>query len=408
MRKKQRLNPEAPIRSAAHHRLARFLRLLSHFDRAPWANITFSINETIMHRLIASHIHLICGAEASDKRERAELFSMINPHLVLEGSQHVVWVTNRQQGKTSTMGKFCATLACCSESGGQLINIYSTSLDRAIELMKSSRAYIDYLMSPSGAHPEWANLRYVKNSFNAYSLQNGPNAPINQVVSKPKNVDSCRGDAPKCAMFDEIAFMQENFWYKFAFPLLQVSERVCTCCTTPPAPNSFFETFIENVRARNAKNDMFFKLINHSLSCKQCIEIGQAAQCTHNLHFIPPWKSIQRFTQLRVLVPTRQQKNFEKEVFGVLADAEGGYFPKRLVNAFIGRARHNKRFVAPSPPACYVSIDPAGHQVSEMALCAHILCPSTGMTVIVGLASINVSQCEMLHIQALTKVFLKR
>ena len=118
---------------------------------------------------------------------------------------------------------------------------------------------------------------------------------------------------------------------------------------------------------------MFFKLINHSLSCKQCIDVGQASQCTHNLHYIPPWKSIQRFTQLRNLVPVRQQKNFEKEVFGVLNDGEHGYFPKRLVEAFIGRARHNKKFLSDVPPACFVSIDPAGHQISEMALIAHII-----------------------------------
>ena len=86
----------------------------------------------------------------------------------------------------------------------------------------------------------------------------------------------------------EIGFIQENFWYKFALPLLQVTQRVATCTTTPPPAESFFAVFTENVRKRNEVGDNFFYLENHSLACPRCIEMMEADKCCHNLHYIPP------------------------------------------------------------------------------------------------------------------------
>lgn len=53
------------------------------------------------------------------------------------------------------------------------------------------------------------------------SVFNGLNA-INTCVARPKRVESCRGDAPAAAFFDEAAFMEEDFFNRFARPLLMV------------------------------------------------------------------------------------------------------------------------------------------------------------------------------------------
>ena len=45
----------------------------------------------------------------------------------------------RPQGKTSTLSRFTAALAHCSCAGGQLLCIYSVSLDRAQEVLKVGR-----------------------------------------------------------------------------------------------------------------------------------------------------------------------------------------------------------------------------------------------------------------------------
>ena len=132
--------------SVGFTRLAKFLRLLRHLGTAPWANKQFAVNETILRRLTASHLHLIVGKDAFASDERADFFRMINPRSTLNGAENLVWITNRQQGKTSTLSKFLAALAISSPCGGTLACVYSTSLDRAQELTKATKQYIYWMM----------------------------------------------------------------------------------------------------------------------------------------------------------------------------------------------------------------------------------------------------------------------
>jgi hypothetical protein len=394
--------------SVAEARLRRFLRLVEHLDKAPWASIVFNINDLMIRRMTASHLHLIVGKEHFSANNRSKLYHLIAPSLKLDGVKNIAWVTNRQQGKTSTVGKFIAALSIASPVGGQLINVYSTSLDRANELTKAAKQYVDWMMTTEGQHPEWTSLRYTKNTYQQYTIQAADGAARNSVVSKPKNPDSCRGDAPSAAFFDEIGFMTSDFWYKFALPLLQVTDRIATCTTTPPPLDSFFAIFITQIIARNKKNDYWFALYNHSLACEQCIEMMEADKCCHNLHFIPPWKCMLQFTNLRNLMPKNQIKNFQKEVYGVLDSQQHFYFPKKLLAAVQARARHGPSFVCSKIPLLWVAIDPAGHGVSEMGMVATIVSPDTAMTVIVGASSMNVGQCEVTQIQALVRAFVRR
>ena len=274
--------------SLGMQRLQRFLRLLNHMDTAPWASVVFSVNDRMIRRLTASHLHLIVGQKEFNANDRSEMYHLIDSSLRLDGCQNLVWITNRQQGKTSTMGKFLAALSIASPVGGQLCNIYSVSLDRAIELMKSAKEYVSWMMTDAGRHPEWTKMRYTKNNYNTYTLQATPGGVENAVASKPKSPDSCRGDAPSAAFFDEIGFISEAFWYKFALPLLQITQRVATCTTTPPPAESFFAVFADTVKKRNAIGDNFFYLENHSLACEKCIEQLEADKCCHHLDYIPP------------------------------------------------------------------------------------------------------------------------
>ena len=57
-------------------------------------------------------------------------------------------------------------------------------------------------MTDAGRHPEWTQLTYIKNNYNAYTLCATRGGVENAVASKPKNPDSCRGDAPHAAFFD--------------------------------------------------------------------------------------------------------------------------------------------------------------------------------------------------------------
>jgi len=95
-RKVATVNMKATL-SVGMARLQRFLRLLDHMDTAPWANVVFPVNDRMIRRLTASHLHLITGKEHLGE-ERSEYYHLIDPQLCLDGSQNVVWITNRQQG----------------------------------------------------------------------------------------------------------------------------------------------------------------------------------------------------------------------------------------------------------------------------------------------------------------------
>ena len=242
-------------------------------------------------RLTAAHLHLIVGVEGA-KNERQQLLRILAARLKLEGSGNLVWITNRQQGKTTTIGRFLALLAASSDAGGLLSTVYSTSLDRAQELVKAAKQFL-YWHIHSGGTPK---LKFVRDCERSFVLKN--KYTENEVAARPKAVDSCRGDAPSAAFFDEVAFVDSNFWYKFAFPLLQITNRVFSLITTPPPADGFFAQFVDQVKARNAKGDHFFSLVNHSLACEDCIQINEAERCCHRLHLVPPWKSILRLSLL--------------------------------------------------------------------------------------------------------------
>ena len=76
--------------TVAEARLFRFLRLLRWMGTAPWANVDFSINSSILNRLTASHLHLITGKAEFTNAPRAKLFKSISPKMDLQDAQNLV------------------------------------------------------------------------------------------------------------------------------------------------------------------------------------------------------------------------------------------------------------------------------------------------------------------------------
>jgi len=394
-----------PLTASSKHEIVggaaveRFMRLIEHLHTAPWANKRFTTNDHILSRLIASHLHLI-----APKGNRSELMHIVNPRATLANAQNLVWVTNRQQGKTTTLSKFLAAMAIASPVGGLLFTVYSTSLDRAQELTKAAREYVYWIMTEEGACEDFKNVTLARNNERLFVVSNG--VAENTIVARPKNPDSCRGDAPHACIFDEAAFVSRDFWWKFAYPLFQVGNRACTCATTPPPLTGFFAAFIDQIKRRNEAGDEFFKLINHSLACLPCLEEGEAERCCHNLHLIPPWKSLVRFNAMKRLVPAGRQDDFAAEVFGVLDRGRGFYIKRELIDAAITRPRVTAAAIGPVRRV-WISIDPASHAVSDLAMVAFVVADG-GMHIVVGMAAVNVGKCQTTEVQQIISQFLER
>ena len=195
---------------AAVGQLASFLGLLQDLGTAPWANHFFSTNDRMLKRLTAAHLPLIVGAKAA-QANRELLVSFCDSETNLTDARNTVWITNRQQGKTSTLGKFIAALALFSPCGGLLSTIYSTGLDRAVELIKAAKQYINWFRTSFKGQSALSAVAYTRDNERSFTLRTAAGIE-NEVAARPRSVDSCRGDAPRSAFFDEAAFMSENFW----------------------------------------------------------------------------------------------------------------------------------------------------------------------------------------------------
>ena len=374
--------------------LTAFLRLIDHMCTCPWSNIPFDVNYQMLMRLTASHLQLIApGAPQT-------LCNIINPRESFEGVQNICWITNRQQGKTSTLARFLAALAVACPLGGLLFTVYSTSLDRSVELIKSAKKYVYWLSTDAGAHPDF-RFTITRDNERLFAVKVG--SAVNECIARPKNPESCRGDAPRAAIFDEVAFIGKKLWTEFAFPLLQVKGRVFTLATTPPAPSSWFAQFVALIQKRNAENDFFFKLINHSLACQPCIEAGSAVDCCHNLTFIPPWKSLVTMNQMLMLASDKEA--YQMEVYGILAAGGQEYLPATLVDAAVERpaVQHD----GTETEYVWVSLDPPSHGVSDFAGVAFVV-NAQGVHVIVGLFNSNVKRCQTTEVQHIVHQFLRR
>lgn len=403
----------APATSPGLLRLIRFLEVVKILGKAPWASMRFSLNDDMISRLVASHLPLIVGTEAWEL-EKASLYPLISAHEDLSNTQNVVWITNRQQGKTSTLALFLAAMSFMSPAGGNLFCVYSTNLDRAQELTRAAKKYIYWITSNTGVQEQLKKLGLdipviKQDNERAFSVTGQYTGVVNTVLARPKSPDSCRGDAPRAAIFDEIGFVSADFWYKFAYPLLQIAKRVFTCATTPAPSGSFFSVFGDKIIERNANNDFFFRLINHSLVCPMCYEENKAEKCVHKLGLIPPWKSLLRFTQMKRLVPAKRMRDYQDEVLGVMQPIGSRYFPAKLVEAsFLKRPLYDKNpFAAVSRGEIYVGVDPASHHRSFMGISALTYGPE-GQLIFMGLSSVGVNRCEALQIKMIINAFLHR
>lgn len=283
-------------------RLSRFLAVIAILQSAPWASIVFPLNAAMLEKLIASHLPLIVGKE-NWKNEKSELYPLINAYNNLSIIQNVIWITNRQQGKTTTLGLFLAAMSFMSPTGGNLFCVYSTNLDRAQELTKKAKEYIYWVLENEKVQNQLSELGLeipvlIQDNERTYKITGQYTGVTNTIHARPRNPDSCRGDAPHACIVDEAGFLTGPFWDKFLYPLLQVQGRIVTCATTPPPQGSPFAVFTDMVIERNKDNDFFFTFYNHALTCAMCYEANQSTKCVHKLGNIPQWKSILRLTQI--------------------------------------------------------------------------------------------------------------
>lgn len=379
--------------------VARFLQLVRLIHEVPWANKTFQVNNRILRQLMCGHLELIVGAEVA-KAHGHRLRQLID----LDAKDgHLVWVTNRQQGKTTTICKFLTALAIASPRGGNLAFVYSTSLDRAQEVLRGVKSMLRWVIKQKLLPGMgYNNVRIARDNELMFGLET--NGVENILRARPRNIASCRGDAPAAVIIDEIAFTDSRFFEEFVRPLTQVGGRAFSFITTPPARDSWFQAYLKLVSAANARGDFHFYFISHSLVCADCAEKGLSEKCAHNFGYVPPWKSLITLHAMLALVPAAQRQTYQTEVLGVLTTATDSYIDSRLVEALI----EVPRMRPPLTDTVYLAVDPASHGKSDIGLAAFALDTSTGQLVFLGSAAVNLHRAEAVQCNMVIAQFVRR
>lgn len=390
-------------------RLLRFLGVLE-LMVTPRKKAKFFANEDILIQLIATHLRLIVGNEEFALHKTALYNILGSNNKNIARIQNVIWITNRQQGKTTTLSRFLAALSYLSPVGGRLAYVYSLSRDRSQELVDGAKEYLwlaatdPVFIAKLAAYGLEPPEFIADNSF-GYAVRSGTNSlVVNVVKAKPQSMKSCRGDAPETVIIDEVGFVEEFFWKLFAFPLTQVFDRLFIMVTTPAPYGSFFHEFTKTVIERNEKGDFFMSLTNHSLVCDDCQGSDNAMDCSHRLYLIPPWKSLFRLEDMSEYVSLKDRKEYMKEVFGVISGEGGTFFKGFLVDRAFGYKNIRKPKNLPAKVNVYIGIDPPQGEMSCMGLAA-ITYSTSGKIYYLGLGEISMMDTETTEMEMLAGHF---
>lgn len=367
--------------------LSAFISLLNRYEQH---DQYFDKNDEIIRELTHSYLPIIVTPDIY-KKEKKQLEALVNAKYPCT---NVVWITNRQQGKTTTVSKFLAALCCLSPTEGELVCIYAPTQHRSEELLLQMKEYL---------RKDLGGCKILKDNTEQVTVQTALGY-IHSIKARPRAVDSCRGDAPKAAIIDEIGFISPDMWYKFLFPLLPVANRIFTCVTTPPPFGSFFQVFANGVMEDNAKGRYFFRVFRHSLACEDCIKEGWPERCVHRFSYIPPWKGLLRMTQMKQLVPDDKMSDFETEIYGVMNTDKGHYLKSELVDLTWSLDPVQQMLVPPRSPV-YIGIDPPSHQKSRVGMCACMM-GENGKVVVLGLAGVSMEQCDTDKLLMIVKQFV--
>ena len=91
------------------------------------------------------------------------------------------------------MASFLATILLTSPVAGNICFLYSTSLDRAQEVLRAAKTYVGYILKKK--HPMLSMVKIARDNERLITIDTG--IVQHTVMARPKNVASCRGDNPE-------------------------------------------------------------------------------------------------------------------------------------------------------------------------------------------------------------------
>jgi hypothetical protein len=174
---------------------------------------------------------------------------------------------------------------------------------------------------------------------------------------------------------DEAAYIPATFIQQVVVPMMQKDGVVVLGISTSGGPQNYY------TKLRELTTDLgtpLFRFITITRICKECRAGDSPEKCTHMLHLMPPWKSMDRFKMCEKLL-SDVAAGMQREILGLLDRESGGAFPIKDVDALKAAHAIQKVPGPMDPPATgptmvlpdllFITVDP-GPGSSETAMVA--------------------------------------
>ena len=367
--------------------VSRFLRLLDVIHTVPWANKAFEVNNGILRQLMCGHLELIVGPEVA-KAHGQRLRQLID---LDAKDSHLVWVTNRQQGKTTTICKFLTALAVASTRGGNLAFVYSTSLDRAQEVLRGVKAMLRWLIKKKVLHTiGYTNVRLVRDNEIMFGLETG--GVENVMRARPRTLRRVEATSPRP-------------WWSTTFSSRAASSAIFApphrsavgpLASSPPprARLPGLRTISSSSRRPTTAATSTFTS-SPTRSCAPNARPTGSPRNARTTRVRPPEASITLHNMLK-LVPASGGPRTRPRCLGP-EDKTDAYIDSRLMAALLE---------VPRPPTSPLFIwrRPAARQ-SNIGLAAFASDTATGQLIFLGSASVNLMRAEKIQCDMVSTTF---
>lgn len=396
--KRTRIEHEIGVLSEEEHRFCKFKRLWDFIETKNGHDRMAYKNREIKDHLLTSHLDYIIGRHG----DKNKIYPLIDSRNDIAWRKHLIWITLRQQAKTTTIEEFIAALVISARGEGKdFIYVYAQKEKSSIELVTGAKSIVEWLAKDENVAIHGYPFELYMNNIKSFSVKTAYG--INQVNSTAATVRSCRGQRPPVIFVDEAAFIAWSWYPDFLFPLFQVQGRVATLITTPSYQDTTHQQFFQKVLKRNEEGDRTFFLANHTLVCKACEDAGIGKECCHRLYILPEWKSLLNITKTASLLSKKDEESYMRENMGVIGNIFDGFLPPKLTNPVFELPPVDPECIDYSSPI-YIAIDPPSHQKSDMGILAAID-GDIGL-VIIGVCSVNAVACNTFEIVAIIQQFL--
>ncbi len=179
--------------------------------------------------------------------------------------------------------------------------------------------------------------------------------------------------------------MPREFLKKVIVPLMMTGA-VNFWITTIDSSENMVNTVVDNIKSGKIS---FIKLMQHSLACETCKNLGMLTKCTHKVIEHPRWNNPKSIEKIKLLI--NDEETFMRETMGLASmEQSERAFPEGEIRKLMKSERVK---VETEPKVVYLSVDPAaGGKGSKYAILSS--CYIKQRLVILGIDQIRSRQPE--------------